>query len=148
MILILEHCCGEAKAYDQKNWLEVWCHHMGWSIVLQVDTAQMGKCCDPLESGMSTYMYSSGCHLIWYNTLIWNIYDGKQSTRIALIKLCKRSGQSLGQQICCKVLFTLIQSVRPRSETWMPWLHWYKGRMYNRNHHQVLVLQSLHMHMI
>ena len=45
--------------------------------VLQADAAQIGKCCDPLESGMSTAMYSNRFCLIssiqWCEILtMWN----------------------------------------------------------------------------
>ena len=87
MIWIIEHCCVEVKACDQnssKNWC---CHHNGWSIVLQADADQMAKCCDPLGSGMSTSMYSSGFCPIASDKIIYNIYDGEPSTWIKLIKL-------------------------------------------------------------
>ena len=103
----------------------------------------MGKCCDPLESVMSTSMYSSGFCLISPNAIIWNIYDMERSTWINFIKLHMKSRQSLGQQFGVK-----CYSHQSRSEIWMAWVHWYKGRRYNRNHHQVLALQYLHMHMI
>ena len=126
MIWIIEHCCIRVKACDQKSRLELCCHRSGWGIVLQVDAAQMGKCCDPLKSGMSTSMYSSRFCLISSNTIMWNIYDGERSAWIKLIKLHTKSRQSLGQHICRKVIFTSIQSVKPRSEKWMAWFHWYK----------------------
>ena len=69
----------------------------------------MGKCCDSLESRMSTSMYSSGFCLISSNTVMWNIYDGEWSTWIKFIKLHMKSRQSLGQRICREVLFTSIQ---------------------------------------
>ena len=117
--------------------------------VLQADAAQIRKCCDSLESGMSTSMYffCEFC-LISSDTMMWNISDGEPSTWIKSIKIHKKSRQSLGQQIWRKTLFTSIQSVRPRSEIWMAWVHWYRGMGYNRNHHQVLDLQSLYLHMI
>ena len=72
-----------------------------------------------------------GLCLISSNTVMWNIFDGERSTWIKFIKFHKKSRQSLGQQICCKALFTSIQSVRPRSEIWMAWVHWYRRRMFN-----------------
>ena len=86
--------------------------------------------------------------LISSDTMMWNISGGEPSTWIKSIKNHKKSTLSLGQQIWRKTLFTSIQSVRPRSEIWMAWVHWHKGRGYNRNHHQVLDLQSLYLHMI
>ena len=126
-------------------------YHMymsGWGIVLHADAAQMGKCCDPIESGMSTFMYSSRFCLISSITIMWNIYDGERSTWIKFIKLHTKSRQSFGQQIFREVFFISIQPVKPRSEIWMAWVHWYKRRRYNRNHHQVLAWKSLHMHML
>ena len=64
MILIIEHCYIEGKACGENTRLELSCHHSGWDIVVQVAAAQMGKWRDPLESGMSTSMYSSGFFLI------------------------------------------------------------------------------------
>ena len=135
MIWIIEHCCIEVKACDQNTRLELCCHRSGWGIVLLADAAQMGKCCDLLESGMSTSVYSSRFCLISSIAIMWNIYDGKRSTWIKFIKLHTKSRQSLGQPICRKVLFTSIQSVKPRSEIWMAWVHWYKWRRYNGNYH-------------
>ena len=136
------------KACDQNTRLELCCHRSGWGIVLQANAAQIGKCCDPLKSGISTAMYSSRFCLISSNIIMWNFDDGERSTRIKFIKLHTKSRQILGQQICRKVLFTSTQSVEPRTEIWMTWLHWYKERRYNRNHRQVLALQSLHLHML
>ena len=87
MVWIVEHGCVEVKACGQntsQNWC---CHHNGWGIVLQADADQEGKCCDLLESGMSTSMYSSGYCLISSAKMICNIYDGEPSTWIKFIKL-------------------------------------------------------------
>ena len=148
MICIIEHCYIGVKACDQNTRLESCCHRSGWGIVLQADAAQIGKCGDPLESGMSTSMYSSRFCLISSNTIMWNICNGEESTWTKFIKLHTISRQSLRQQIWRKVLFTSIQSAKPRSEIWMAWVHWYKREWYNRNHHKVLALQFLHMHVI
>ena len=78
--LIIEHCCVELKACGDDTRLELCCHHSGWDIVLQAYAAQMGKCCDPLESGMSTSMYSSGFCLLSSNTIMLIIYDGEPFT--------------------------------------------------------------------
>ena len=51
-------CSGESMCPWKKTRLELCCHHSGWDIVLQAHATQMGKCCDPLESGMSTSMNS------------------------------------------------------------------------------------------
>ena len=80
MIWIIEHCCVDVKAYGENTRLELCCHHSGWDNVLQADAAQMGKCCDPLESWMSTSMYSSGFCLISSDTIMWNIYGGEPCT--------------------------------------------------------------------
>ena len=96
MIWTIEHCCIEVKACDQNTRLELCCHHSGWGIFLQAEAAQIGKCCDPLDSGMSTSMYSSRFSLISSNAMVWNIYDGERSTRIKLIKHHTKSRQSLG----------------------------------------------------
>ena len=148
MIWIIELCCIGVKPCDQKTRLELCCRHSGWGMVLHADAAQIGKCCDLLESGMSTSMYSSRYCLISSNTIVWNIYDGERSTWIKLLKLHTKSRQSFEQQMFRKVFFISIQSVKPRSEIWMAWVYWYKRRIYNRNHHQVLALRSLDMHMI
>ena len=110
-----------ALAHDLNNWtvlcwvrwkqlartLELWCHHSGWGIVLQTDVAQMGKCCDPLESRMFTCMYSSGFCLISPNTIMWNIYDRERYAWIKFIKIHhKKSRESLSQQIYRSVLHT------------------------------------------
>ena len=87
----------------------------------------MGKCCDPLQSGMRTTMYSNGFCLISSDTIMWNIYDGEPSTWIKFIKLHKKARQNLGQQTCRNPFFTPIQSVKPKEEIWMVWVHWYKG---------------------
>ena len=127
MIWVIVHCCVEVKASDQKTRLELWCYHSGWGIVLQGDAAEMGKCCDPQEFGMSTSVYSSGFCLISSDTIMWNIYDGERFTWIKFIKLHNKSRQSSGRQICYNALFTSIQSVRPRSEIWMAWCIGAKG---------------------
>ena len=97
MIWLIEHCCIEVKACDQNTRLELCCHRSGWGIVLQADAAQMGKCCDPPESGMSTSMLSCRFSLIPPNAIMWNIYDGERSAWIKLIKLPTKSRQSIGQ---------------------------------------------------
>ena len=124
IIWIIEHCCVEGKACSENTRLELCCHHSGWDIILQADAVRMGKCCDPLESEMGTSMYYSRFCLISFDTTMCNIYDGEPSTWVKLTKLHKQSRQSLGQQICRKALFTSIQSVRPRSDIWMAWVHW------------------------
>ena len=116
MIWMIEHCCVEVKACGENTRLELCSHHCGWDIVVQADAAQMDKCCDPLGSGMSTSMYSSGFCLITSDTIMGNIYDGEPSTWIKCINFHNKTRQRLGQQICRKAIFTSIQSVRPRSE--------------------------------
>ena len=54
MIWIIEHRCVEVKACGANIRLELYYHHSRWDIILQADAAQMGKCCNPLQSGMST----------------------------------------------------------------------------------------------
>ena len=70
IIWIIENGCVELK-----------------NIVLQGDADKMGKYCDPLGSGMSTSMYSSGFCLISSDKIIYNIYDGEPSTWITFTKL-------------------------------------------------------------
>ena len=77
MVWIIEHSCVEVKACGENTRLELCCHHSGWGIVLQAYAAQMGKWCDPLESGLSTFMYSSEFCLISSDTMMWNIYGGE-----------------------------------------------------------------------
>ena len=59
----------------------------------------MGKCCDSLESGMSTSMNSNGFCLISSGTIMWIMYDGLPSTWLKFIKLHKKSRQSLRRQV-------------------------------------------------
>ena len=47
MIWMIEHCGVEVKACGENTRLEL-CFHRS---VLQADAVQMGKYCDPLESG-------------------------------------------------------------------------------------------------
>ena len=47
MIWMIEHCGVEVKACGENTRLEL-CFHRS---VLQADAVQIGKCCDPLESG-------------------------------------------------------------------------------------------------
>ena len=119
MIWIIEHCCIGVKACDQNTMLGLCCRHSGWVIVLQSDAAQMGKCCDPLECGMSTSTYSIRFCLISSNTIMWNIYDEERSTWIKFIKLHTKSRQSFGQRFCRKVFFISIQPVKPQKYEWL-----------------------------
>ena len=57
MIWIIEHCCIEMKTSVQNTKLDLCFHHIGWYIVLQADTTPMGKWCDPLKFGMTTYIF-------------------------------------------------------------------------------------------
>ena len=61
-----------------------------------------GQCCDPLESGMCTCMYSREFCLVSYNTTMWNIYDRERSTWIKFIKLHTKSRESLGSRFVIK----------------------------------------------
>ena len=80
-----------------KTRLELCCHHSGWDIVLQAHATQMSKCCDLLESGMSTSLKSNGFCLISSD----NVKYVRWATTylIKFIKLHKKSRQSLKRQV-------------------------------------------------
>ena len=121
--------CVEMKACGQYTMLELCCHRSREGIVLQADAAQMGKCSDRLESGMSTSCIPMD--FAWFHPIQW--------WEIFTMGDYQPEWNSSN--------FTR-KSVRARSGIWMAWVHWYKGRKDNRNHHQALALQFLHLQMI